>query len=263
MGRALPTRDFSTARLSYRALIIQDSANLRTSYTEYLADKGFDIYSARGAADALALLTAVKPDVTTLDLDMREADGFELIPAIRQNGSLCVVLSSRNAQEDRIRALSLGADDYVLKPVDLEELFLRLRNMLAHRQTAASEAKTTILDLQGVRVDLITRAILGPDDTPGAELTATELAFLRILTDNFERVVSKEALFAAIRGEVYSPTTRSLDVGMSRLRIKLRQSGAGVDIRSVRQAGYLMARATVATAPRGSEASAALPAGSK
>ena len=230
-----------------RALLIEDSVSLRTSYTEYLADRGFDVYTAHGAADALALLSAVKPDVTTLDLDIRGTDGFELIPPIRSSGSLCLIVSERNTHEDRIRALSMGADDYVPKPVDLEELFLRLRNMLAHRQAPSSEARGTILDLQGVRIDLMTRAILGPDDKPGAELTATELTFLRVLTDNFERVVSKETLFAAIRGEVYSPTTRSLDVGMSRLRIKLRQSGAGVDIRSVRQAGYLLARTSRAS----------------
>jgi DNA-binding response OmpR family regulator len=250
MGRAALIQDHNALRTSSRALIIQDSAPLRTSYAEYLLEKGLDVYTAHGAADALALLPAVKPNVTVLDLDIRESDGFDLIKPICQSGSLCMILSARDAREDRINALSIGADDYIMKPVDIEELFLRLRNMLMHRQGPPSQQQSTILDLQGVRVDLMTRAILGPDDSPGAELTSTELTFLRILTDNFERVVSKEALFSAIRGEVYSPTTRSLDVGMSRLRIKLRQSSAGVDIRSVRQAGYLLARAVGARTTR-------------
>ena len=226
-----------------RALLIEDSPPLRASYSEYLIDRGFDVYMAHGAADALALLPAVKPDVTTLDLDLRGEEGFNLIAPIRKSGSYCVIVSTRDASEDRIRALALGADDYVVKPVDLEELFLRLRNMLERRQGSSPASQSTILDLNGVRVDLLTRAILGPDDRPGAELTATELTLLRVLVENFERVVSKETLFASIRGEIYSPTTRSLDVGMSRLRLKLRESGADVDIRSVRQAGYLLSRA--------------------
>jgi DNA-binding response OmpR family regulator len=134
--------------------------------------------------------------------------------------------------------------------LDLEELFLKLRNLVAHKRSSPGEPQSTILDLSGVRIDLVTRAVLGPNDHPGPELTATELTLLRILADNFERVVSKETLFSAIRGEAYSPTTRSLDVGLSRLRIKLREGGANVDIRSVRQAGYLLSRSLGVKTPK-------------
>jgi DNA-binding response OmpR family regulator len=233
-----------------RALLIEDSAILRTSYSEYLANRGLDIYTAHGPADAMALLSAIRPEVTALDIDFREADGFEMIERICATGSLCLVVSDSDSQEDRIRALSLGADGYVSKPVELEELFLHLRNMLAHRQAAQPEAQSTILELNGVRVDLMTRALLTPEGERRAELTASELTMLRILADNLERVVSKETLFAAMRGEAYSSATRSLDVGVSRLRIKLRNSGAPVDVRSVRQAGYILSRAPVARATR-------------
>ena len=84
----------------------------------------------------MALLSAIRPEVTALDIDSGEADGFEMIERIRNTGSLCLVVSDSVSSEDRIRALSLGADDYVTKPVELEELFLRLRNMIAHRQAA-------------------------------------------------------------------------------------------------------------------------------
>ncbi len=226
-----------------RVLLIEDSGALRASYSEYLANRGLDIYTAHGATDALALLDAIKPEVTTLDLDLREANGLELIGAIRDSGSLCLAVSGSDNSEDRIQALALGVDDYIVKPLELEELFLRLRNMLAHRQTTKSDHhQGTILELNGVRIDLVSRALLSAEGELGPELTATELAMLRILADNIERVVSKETLFGAMRGESYSAATRSLDVGISRLRLKLRNAAAPVDIRSVRQAGYILSR---------------------
>ena len=233
-----------------RALLIEDSGALRASYSEYLAHRGLDVYTAHGATDGLALLSALKPEVTALDLDLREADGFELISAIRDTGSLCLVVSDRDGSEDRIRALALGADDYVVKPIELEELFLRLRNMLAHRQGAAGDSKNTVLDLNGIRIDLVSRALLTDEGGAGPELTATELAMLRILADNFEKVVSKTTLFSAMRGDSYTTATRSLDVGISRLRLKLRNAQASADIRSVRQAGYILSRNSAPRKPR-------------
>jgi DNA-binding response OmpR family regulator len=234
-----------------RALLIEESVPLLSSYADYLTKRGLDIYTAHGANDGLALLAAVRPDVTALDLDLRQTDGFELIRSIRDNGSLCLVVSESDDSQDRIRALSLGADDYVVKPVELEELFLRLRNMLAHRQGPATETQNPVLDLNGVRIDLMTRTLLTPEGLPGAELTATELSMLRVLAENLDRVVSKDALFSAMRGETYSSTTRSLDVGISRLRAKLKNASAQVDVRSVRQAGYILSRTVGQRSGRG------------
>jgi DNA-binding response OmpR family regulator len=236
-----------------RALLIEDSGSLRITYSEYLAHRGLDVYTAHGATDGLALLNAIKPEVTALDIDLREADGFDLIGTICDTGSLCLVVSDRDGPEDRIRALALGADDYVVKPFELEELFLRLRNMLAHRHGAASDSQSTVLDLNGIRVDLVTRSLLTEDGAAGPELTATELAMLRILADNFEKVVGKAELFSAMRGDSYSSATRSLDVSISRLRLKLRTAQARVDIRSVRQAGYILSPSSASRKPRDGE----------
>jgi len=88
----------------------------------------------------------------------------------------------------------------------------------------------------------VKRALLTRDLSPGPELTESELFLLQILTENIGRVVSKEALFEKIHGRPYEPNTRSLDVGMSRLRIKLKSIDADADIRSVRQVGYILSR---------------------
>ncbi len=223
-----------------RALLIEASSALRTECAEYLQSRGVDIYTARGASDARALLPALRPGVTALDIDVEDGEGFDLIETIVGAGSRCLVISARDRVQDRIRALSLGADDYLAKPVNLEEFYLRIRNMLAHRGPPPANANSAIVDLQGIRVDLVSRALLRRDGAPGPELTETELSLLRILTENVNRVVSKESLFASLYGRPYAPGTRSLDVGVSRLRIKLKSTDIGAEIRSVREAGYLL-----------------------
>ena len=229
--------------LMARALLIEPSVPLLADYADFLASRGFDIYTARGANEALALLTAVRPEVTALDVDLQELDGFKLIRAIRDQDSRCLVVSERDDPQDRVRALALGADDYVIKPFELEELFLRLRNMLANRPAPASETQSYVLDVNGLRIDLMTRALLTLEGKPGAELTTTEFSVLRVLAEKIDRVVRKDELFAATRSASYSDTTRSLDVAISRLRVKLRSAGAHFEVRSVRQAGYILSRA--------------------
>jgi len=225
-----------------RALLIEDPSAFRTACSEYLQTRGIDTYTARGLSDARALLPAVKPHVTTLDLDLQDGDGFELIGDIIDAGSRCLILSASDQVQDRIRALSKGADDYLVKPVNLEELYLRLRNILANRRSGIGAVDNAIMDLQGIKVDLVTRALLNSGGSQGPQLTETDLSLLRLLAENINRTVSKELLFDRVYGRPYSPGTRSLDVGISRLRIKLKSTDVRAEIRSVRDAGYLLAR---------------------
>lgn len=225
-----------------RVLLVEGSAPLQTTFSDYFRERGIDTYTAYGVTDARALLPALTPDVTILDLDLRDGDAFDLIEDIGRVGSRCLILSDSDLPEDRIRALSLGADDFVAKSTEVEEIFLRIRNILANRRSQAIAVSGSIIDLQGIKVDLVTRALLTRDMAPGAELTETELFLLQILTDNMDRVVSKEILFEKIHGRPYTSGTRSLDVSISRLRIKLKSVDADVEIRSVRQAGYILSR---------------------
>jgi DNA-binding response OmpR family regulator len=223
-----------------RVLLVEGSAPLQATLSGYFREHGIDTYAAYGLTDARALLSALAPDVTILDLDLGEGDAFDLIEDIVKAGSRCVIVSDRDQPEDRIRALSLGADDFVGKPIEVEEIYLRIRNILANRPSRNVAVGSSIIDLQGIKVDLVTRALLTRDLAPGAELTEAELFLLQILTENIGRTVSKEALFEKIHGRPYTPTTRSLDVSISRLRIKLKSIATGAEIRSVREAGYIL-----------------------
>ena len=236
---------FSRATKLGRVLLVAGSAELRTSLSEYLRSRGIDSYTAYGVTDARPLLSALNPDVTILDLELEDGDAFDLIDDIAKVGSRCLILTARDRAEDLIRGLSSGADDFVAKPIEIEEVYLRICNILANRRLQSAGANNNIvIDLQGIRVNLVTRTLLGSGDAPGADLTETELSLLRILTENIGRVVSKEVLFESVHGRPSTSRTRSLGVSVSRLRIKLKSIDTDIEIRSVRQAGYILSRAS-------------------
>jgi DNA-binding response OmpR family regulator len=223
-----------------RVLLVEGSAPLQATVSAHFRERGIDTYTAYGLTDARALLSALPPDVTILDLDLGDGDAFDLIKDIGKVGSRCVIISARDQPEDRIRALSLGADDFVAKPIEVEEMYLRIRNILANRRSQTVEVSGSIIDFQGIKVDLVTRALLTRDLAPVVALTEQELFLLQILTENIGRIVTKEALFEKIYGRPYQPNTRAVDVTISRLRIKLKFIYPDLDIRSVRRAGYIL-----------------------
>jgi two-component system OmpR family response regulator len=228
--------------MSTRALVIEPSQILRNSLSPFFQGSGLDLYGAASLEDARALLLALKPQVTIVDREFGDGDGLELVAEAVGAGARAVVVSARNEAADRIRALTLGAHEYLAKPADPEEVYLRVRNLLA-AQAVASDDRGVVRDFGGARVDLVTRAVLRPDGSRGDELTESELAILRTLAESVDQIVSREALrLAATGGEAQDKPTRAIDTCVSRLRVKLRAADAAVEIRSVRQAGYLLRR---------------------
>ena len=164
-----------------RVLLVEDSAQ-RTDLSEYLRSRGIDSYRAYGATDARALLSALNPNVTILDLDLEDGDAFDLIDDIAKVGSRCLIMSSCDRAEDLIRGLSSGADDFVAKPIEMDEVYLRICNILANRRSQRLGANNNVIDLQGIKINLMTRTLLTNGEGQGADLTETELTLLRILT---------------------------------------------------------------------------------
>src|SRR5690242_16282038 len=114
-----------------RALIIEGEQGLRLSLSPFFQKSGLDLYGAVSLEDARALMPVLKPVVTIVDRELRDGDGLDLVEAAALVGARTMVVSERNAAADRIRALTLGAHDYIAKPADPEEIYLRVRNLLA------------------------------------------------------------------------------------------------------------------------------------
>ena len=161
-----------------QTLLVSESVDLRIEMQDFLQDRGLDTVTARGVAAASALLPAIRPDLTALDVDSQDGDAYALIKPILAVGSSCIVISKHLDLNDGVRSLQLGADDYVSKPVNMEELYLRLLKILA-RRPQESDPPSTILDLEGVKVDLVKRSVIGRDGHPDVEVTEAELALLR------------------------------------------------------------------------------------
>jgi len=213
-----------------RVLIVEDSVAIREMVVEALADAG---YVSGGRADGRGLedvLVAFRPDVVVLDVMLPGRDGFALIDVVRGYGDAGIVLlTARDALEDRLRGLDSGADDYVVKPFEIAELLSRVAAVLRRkgRVSSAIQLGDLVLDVEA-----------GTASRGGAvlDLTATELRLLSYLADQRGRVVSKDQILAAVWGyDAYDPNL--VEVYISALRRKLEAHGPRM-LHTARGIGY-------------------------
>src|ERR1700754_796802 len=116
-----------------KLLVVDDEPAIRRLLSAGLVRAGYQVVEAATARDALTALQIDKPDAVLLDLGLPDRDGLELVPLIRQAGAAIAIVSAREAPEEKVAALDLGADDYVTKPFDTDEVLARVRTALRHR----------------------------------------------------------------------------------------------------------------------------------
>lgn len=195
-------------------LVVDDDASIRTALCDELAAAGCDTVEAADGEEGIARFTEVSPDLVLSDLAMPRADGFALLRSIRrQHRTPIVVLSVRGGESDKVRALDLGADDYVTKPFSLPELLARVRTQL--RRAAPPPTAFRFADLA---VDLETRRVVqGGRDV---HLTPTEFAILEVLVTHAGRPVSARQIIAKVWGAAEA-TSDTVRVHVGSLRRKL------------------------------------------
>lgn len=179
--------------MSARILVVDDDEAIRTLLTQNLRTHGFDVVGAADGAEAADRFASVRPDLVLTDLAMPRADGFELIRRIRSGSATpIVVLSVRGGDLDKVRALDLGADDYVTKPFSTPELLARVRAQL-RRAGAASRSQFEFDDLS---IDVERhRVIQGGREL---HLTPTEFSILELLARHAGRPVSFDEIIANV-----------------------------------------------------------------
>ncbi|HEY7452119.1 MAG TPA: response regulator transcription factor [Candidatus Limnocylindria bacterium] len=202
-----------------RILVVDDEDAVRRILVHNLEGHGFRVAAAESGEEALELEPRFHPDLVILDLGLPEMDGFAVIEVLRERSTTpIVVLSVRGAEGDKVRALDLGADDYLTKPFGVEELLARVRVALRHaaRRAAGAEAIFRTGDLE---VDIEKRQVT----LAGTEihLTPTEYALLTALVADAGAVLTDRALLRRVWGPEYGDENHYVHVYMARLRKKL------------------------------------------
>lgn len=226
-------KTFSMAQALHHILVVDDDDRIRDLLTRFLRERDLRVSSASDGAKALALFEQMEFDLVILDVMMPERDGFEVTEVIRQKGNTPILLlTARGEPEDRIKGLSLGADDYLGKPFEPEELILRVQAILRRSLPQRTGPKEVVFGPW--RFVLATRQL--SQEGQSVRLTGGEAALLEALAMNVGEPVSRLSLSEKAAN---GAGERAVDVQVTRLRRKLETDPrAPIWIQTVRGAGY-------------------------
>jgi len=198
-----------------RILVVEDDEALGWMLGDNLTFEGFDVRRAADGNLALSVAREFAPDLVILDVMLPGRDGFELIGLLRQGGPVPIImLTARGQKIDKLKGLKLGADDYVTKPFDVEELMARVHNVL---RRSSPEVPQLVLG----RVTIDFRTMTARRGRHELHVTHRELKLLQYLAERQGRVVSRGELLREVWGYPNTPATRSVDNAIARLRKKI------------------------------------------
>lgn len=218
-----------------RVLIVEDESQMATLLRKALESENHTVTVALDGSEGLALAELHDFDVMVLDVMLPKLDGFEVARRLRHRKRTVpiLMLTARDTVPDVVRALDLGADDYLPKPFALDEFFARLRTVARHRVAASRTAQLRVADLW---LDPATREV-GRADGP-IQLTATEFRLLEFLMRRSGRVAPRDAIVEGVWGLDREVETNNLDAFMRLLRNKVDRSHEAKLIHTVRGVGY-------------------------
>jgi len=217
-------------------LIAEDDQQIREALDRILRFEGYETVLAKDGAAALEAFDQHAPDAALLDVMMPFVDGLSVVRKLRDRGNRTpiLMLTARQETPDRVAGLDAGADDYLAKPFELDELLARVRALL--RRTDHSDSVT--LTCGDLLVDPAKRLVTRDGDT--IELTRTEFDILHTLITNAEIVMSRSQLYETIWGYDFESSSKSLDVHVGYLRRKLEDGGEPRVLHTVRGIGYVI-----------------------
>ena len=240
MGRGGHAREEVTSRM-VRVLVVDDERAVRESLDRALRLSGYDVTLAADGLVAIRSVGEQEPDAIVLDVMLPGPDGLAVARRLRTDGHAVpiLMLTARDAIDDRVAGLDAGADDYLVKPFALEELLARLRALL--RRTVADEAPTgneRPLAFADLRMDPVSMDVRRGDRQ--MELTRTEWLLLELFLRNPERVLSRDLIHDRVWGFDAGASSNSLEVYIGYLRRKLEAGGEPRVLLTVRGFGYVL-----------------------
>ncbi|HEX2911123.1 MAG TPA: response regulator transcription factor [Chloroflexia bacterium] len=210
-----------------RVLVVDDDPKIAMFVSANFKARGYQVLTARNGEEALEQAALEQPQVILLDLAMPKLDGFEVLSRLREwSDSQVIVLSAHGGDQEKVKALDLGADDYITKPFSMEELLARVRLALRRLQrfqaasaTGQSSDQSPLVTVGEVAIDLAARTVRrGADEV---SLTKTEYELLRLLVINRGRVLTHRELLQQVWGPEYGDETEYLRTFIRNLRRKL------------------------------------------
>jgi len=232
-----------------KVLIIEDDEVIASSMAQHLSGAGFDPVTVGRGEVGLARLRYEAPDVLVLDLMLPGLDGWSLIESARAEGigTPFIVVSARGTEHDRVHALQIGADDYLVKPFSMKELVARVQAAARRGVRAQQEERGEAIEIEELRID--PREVQAYVDGENAELTPTEFRLLYALALDRGRVTTRDELLQKIWGRRETHRDRTVDVFVRRLRDKIdriaprhtfiqTRYGVGYKLEPVEKAGH-------------------------
>jgi DNA-binding response OmpR family regulator len=232
-----------------KVLIIEDDEVIASSMAQHLSGAGFDPVTVGRGEVGLARLRYEAPDVLVLDLMLPGLDGWSLIESARAEGigTPIIVVSARGTEHDRVHALQIGADDYLVKPFSMKELVARVQAAARRGVRAQQEERGEAIEIDELRID--PREVQAYVDGENAELTPTEFRLLYALALDRGRVTTRDELLQKIWGRRETHRDRTVDVFVRRLRDKIdriaprhtfiqTRYGVGYKLEPVEKAGH-------------------------
>jgi two-component system OmpR family response regulator len=199
-----------------RILIVEDEPDLLRSLAQALREEGYAVDTAADGEDGLFKAESYDYDAVVLDVMLPNIDGWEILSRLRKTKKTPVLmLTARDQTRDRVRGLDTGADDYMVKPFDLPELFARLRALIRR----SANQTTNVIEIGDVKIDTAARNVLLKEKP--VELTAREYALVEFLALHRGEVVTRTMLYEHLFDESDSTLSNLLDVHVSNIRKKL------------------------------------------
>jgi two-component system, OmpR family, response regulator MprA len=218
-----------------RLLVVDDDPDVRDSLERALRHAGYAVTTAVHGADALDSVARSPVDLIVLDVLMPMVDGFDACRRLRERGDATpvLVLTARDAVDDRVTGLEVGADDYLVKPFALRELMARVRALLRR-----SQARHDVLGYADLTLDVTTRTVTR--DGRVIPLTRIEFGLLELLLFNAEQVLSYDVILERVWGYGEAPASNALQVFVGFLRRKREDGGRPRLVHNVRGVGYVL-----------------------
>lgn len=222
----------------YKILIIEDDVKLTELIKEYLEKYGYDVAAIENFIHVEDEIKNLKPNLILLDINLPYYDGFQLCKTFRRSSTIpVIIISSRNGNNEQIRGLELGADDYIVKPFDFDFLLAKIQAVLRRVYGEYSTETSLIESVGGIKLNKDTFKMLY--NNIEVELSKNEFKLLSKLIKNEDKIVTREELLEELWDDTVFVDDNTLTVNIVRIRSKLKEVGINEAIKTKRSIGYM------------------------